>query len=137
MRYSYACILLFTPTLVGCHSMTSRADPNWEADLKRADAVVVRNLTAEQRLTDPDVIDRLARIYRGAKWEPYWHTLPGNLGDRTIDVFLGEAKLRHLSYTGVLWENERYDSNRTASLTDSDREWLESLFDSIANEGAR
>ena len=117
-------------TLVGCRSLSSRANPEWIADLDRTDTIVLQADDATMSITDDATIRRLADIYANAKWEPYWHTLPGNW-DRSIDLFADGDKLQHFSYTGVLWENERYDSNRTAKLADADREWIERLFAGI------
>ena len=118
----------------GCQSLPSsgRADQNWLHDIENADSIVLRYDKSEQEFSDRDTIKRLAEIYANSKWETYWHTLPGNLGERTIDIYSDGTKLRHMSFTGVLWENERYDSNRTASLTQTDRDWIESLFNGVS-----
>ncbi len=114
--------------LVGCRSVSSRDSSEWIADLSRTDTIVIRVDEATLSITDNATVGRFAEIYANAKWEPYWHTLPANLGDRSIDLFAKGNKLQRFSYTGVLWENERYDSNRTAILATTDREWIEALF---------
>ncbi len=118
----------------GCQSLPSsgHADQNWLHDIENADSIVLRYDKSEQEFSDRDTIKRLAEIYANSKWETYWHTLPGNLGERTIDIYSDGTNLRHMSFTGVLWENERYDSNRTASLTQTDRDWIESLFNGVS-----
>jgi hypothetical protein len=129
--------LLLVATLLmvvaGCRAMSGSANPdqNWLRDLERADSIILRTGEYETRLSDHETIARLANIYANANWKKYWHTLPSNLGDRTIGVYMGDVKLRHLSYTGVLWESKRYDSNRTASLSQADCEWIELLFDTV------
>ena len=60
--------------------------------------------------------------------ETVLNTLPGNLGDRTIDLQDSDTTLRHFNYTGSLWETESYTENRTAESSDSDAQWIESLF---------
>ncbi|MDB4386561.1 hypothetical protein N9Z47_04265 [bacterium] len=117
-------------SLASCRAMQSNAaNPEWVADLARTDSMIVRSGDSTARITDTAQIQRFRELYTNAKWKRYLYTLPGNLNDRTIDVYQGDNELRHFSYVGVLWENERYDSNRTATLSDNDRLWLESLFD--------
>ena len=123
--------------LVGCRSISSRASSEWIADLSRTDTIVIRVDDATLSITDNATVRRFAEIYTNAKWEPYWHTLPGSLGDRSIDLFAEGEKLQHFSYTGVLWEIERYDSNRTATLAATDREWIEALFARIPTANSR
>ena len=118
-------------TTLGCHSFSGRPDAAWSADFARADAIEVRTKTATMRITDADAIDRLATIHSNATWSTYWHTLPGDFGDRSIYLYSDGEELRHLTYTRVLWESNAYDDNRTAKLRATDREWLDSLFDSI------
>ena len=127
LRPASLVVMLFT----GCQSLPSsgRADRTWLRDLQNADLIVVRCNESEQALVDPVAIKRLAEIYADGKWEPYRTTLPAHFDERSIDIYSGDVKLRHMSYTGVLWENERYDSNRTASLNSEDRDWVESLFE--------
>jgi hypothetical protein len=134
IRYFATTIVFLCGACIGCQS--HRANPKWVADLNRTDKIVVRADEATMTITDPEAIDRFATIYTSAKWKPYWHTLPGNLGDRSFDMYADSNKLRHFSYTGVLWENERYDSNRTAVLSDEDQEWIESLFDDVASSAS-
>lgn len=131
IRYRMPTLLIGCLTLIGCSSMSSQANQDWIADLNRTDTIVMHSNDATMSVTDDETIRRLTDIYSNAKWEPYWHTLPGNLGDRSIDLLADGERLRHFAYTGVLWENERYDSNRTATLLDADREWIEMLFDQI------
>ncbi|WP_417393681.1 hypothetical protein [Gimesia sp.] len=68
-----------------------------------------------------------------------WHTLPGNLGMRTISLCAGENKLRTFDYLGkTLWESENYNQNRTTQLSAKDSQWLDSIFASIPqSEGER
>ena len=113
---------------------STTADKAWLVDLQRADSIVLRQNGIEKELSDEETTSRLAKIYADADWKTYWHTLPGNIGDRTIDVYLDGEKLRHLSYTGVLWENVQYDSNRTATLSKDDQQWLEFLFEATSSE---
>ena len=101
-------------------------------DLSRADAIVLNQNGRELKFVDLETISRLTDVYAKSKWETYWHTLPSNLGERTIDVYLNGTKIRRMSYTGVLWELNQEDSDRTTPLTDADRIWLESLFQSIS-----
>lgn len=128
--------------IVGCKSMrlSPTADQNWLRDLERADSIVLRQNGFEQKLADRITIARLANIYANAKWEVYWHTIPGNFGDQTIDIYSNGTRLRRMSYTGVLWEIQRQESHRTASLSDEDCKWIESLFSFVQNgesEGVR
>lgn len=128
MRFA---ILLTIPLLMaapGCQFATRAPSPQWVADFRNTDAIVIRRNNSQNTISDVETITRLRRIYESAKWKPYWHTLPGNLGDRTIDLHRGDTKLRRFSYTGLLWETDSYTDNRTAELSESDAQWIESLF---------
>jgi hypothetical protein len=129
--------LLIIPFLVAAPScqLSSRApDPQWVADFQKTDSIVIRVHGRQHLVSDAQTISRLRSIYENAKWKPYRHTLPGNLGDRTIYLQDGDTRLRHFSYTGSLWETESYTENRTAELSDGDRQWIESLFALVLNE---
>ena len=120
--------------VAGCRSvrLSPTADQNWLRDLNRADSIVLGRQNVEHKISDREAITRLARIYSTAEWKTYLHTLPGNLDDRTIDICLNGSKLRHMSYTGILWEIQNYESNRVASISIEDCEWIESLFDFLS-----
>ena len=122
----------------GCKAIPSSgyAKQDWTRDLENADSIMVRSNNVELRIEEGDTIQRLASIYAKSKWKPYRVTLPGDLGDQTIIFYAGNEKLRHMSYTGSLWENERYDANRTATLSETDRKWIESLFDKVTKTTA-
>jgi hypothetical protein len=129
-------IILFVAMLAiccGCRSIpiSPNADNAWEHDLSRADSIVLDYNGSQRMIVDRETISRLANIYSNSKWETYWHTLPSNLGERTIDVQFNGTQIRRMAYTGVLWEFNNEKSDRTTPLNDSDRAWLESLFDSI------
>ena len=119
----------------GCRSIpiSPNADNTWARDLNSADAIVLNQNGQQLTFVDRETISRLADVYAKSKWEVYWHTLPSNLGERTIDVYLNGSKIRRMSYTGVLWEHNQEYSDRTTPLSDADRVWLESLFNSISN----
>lgn len=126
---------LFTLCLLigshGCGAVSKRPDPEWAKDFDKVDMIVLhRKGEAPISINDPVTIDRLRVIYNDSKWAPYWHTLPGNLGDQTIEIYDGNTKLRTFSYTGELWESESYTKNRTTELSDVDRQWIDSLFES-------
>ena len=130
-------ILLIVPLLVavpGCLLSSRAPNPQWVADFQKADSILIRSHDNQHVIADSETISRLRSIYENAKWKPYWHTLPNNLGDRTIDVYNGGNKLRHFSYTGSLWETASYTENRTAELSDSDAQWIESLFAHVPND---
>ena len=126
-------IVLLLTIFVGCRSLpiSPNADRNWVNDFQIADKLVITSHGVNQEITDPTVLKRLAGIYSNAKFETYRHTLPATLGRQTIEIYSGDTKLRKMSYTGVLWEHSKELADRTAKLTDQDRQWLESLFDSI------
>jgi hypothetical protein len=126
-------LILTLAILGGCRSLpiSPNADNTWVRDLNRADAIVLDQKGSQRTFVDPETISRLADVYAKSKWETYWHTLPSNLGERTIDIYLNGSKIRRMSYTGVLWEHNQEDSDRTTPLDEADRAWLESLFDSI------
>ena len=126
-------IVLLLTIFVGCRSLpiSPNADRNWVNDFKLADKLVITSHGVNQEITDPTVLKRLAGIYSNAKFETYRHTLPATLGRQTIEIYSGDTKLRKMSYTGELWEHSQELADRTAKLTDQDRQWLESLFDSI------
>jgi len=116
---------------LGCGSISTRPDPKWVKDLDNADTIVLRRKDAAPiRITNPETINHLRSIYTDSKWAPYWHTLPGDLDERTIEIYDGDTKLRAFSYTGTLWESESYTENRTTELSDVDRQWIDSLFES-------
>ena len=119
--------------MCGCRSIpvSPNADRTWVRDLNSADQIILHRNETQQTIVDRETIKRIANIYTKSKWETYWHTLPSNLGERTIDVYSGGSKIRRMGYTGVLWEFNTNDSDRTTPLNDVDRGWLESLFDSI------
>ena len=126
-------IVLALIIFAGCRSLpiSPNADRNWVNDFQLADKLVITSHGVNQEITDPTVLKRLAGIYSNAKFETYWHTLTATLGRQTIEIYSGDTKLRKMSYTGVLWEHSKELADRTAKLTDQDRQWLESLFDSI------
>lgn len=128
MRIARLILVASGLAFTGCRLASNAPNPQWLTDFQKTDAVLVRKTKQELTITDSDTISRLQNIYASAKWAPYWHTLPGNLDDRTIDLLDGENKLRHFSYTGVLWETESYTENRTAELSEADRRWIESIF---------
>lgn len=113
---------------VGCLLPSSAPKRNWVADFQKTDTILIRTHNEQYQIADAKTISRLRSIYENAKWKPYWHTLPASLTDRTIELLDGDTKLRHFSYTGSLWETESYTENRTAELSHSDAQWLESLF---------
>ena len=127
-------IVLLLTIFVGCRSLpiSPNADRNWVNDFQLADKLVITSHGVNQEITDPTVLKRLAGIYSNAKFETYRHTLPATLGRQTIEIYSGDTKLRKMSYTGELWEHSQKLADRTAKLTDQNREWLESLFDSIS-----
>lgn len=130
-------ILLFVPLLAavpGCLLSSRAPNPQWVADFQKTDSILLRSHDNQHVIADWETISRLRSIYENAKWKPYWHTLPGDLGHRTIDLYDGDNKLRHFSYTGSLWETESYTENRTAELSDSDAQWIESLFARVSND---
>ena len=120
---------------VGCRSLpiSPNADRTWMHDLQRADSIVLklRGNGAERTLTDQTSLSRFSDLYSAAKFETYWHTLPGNLGERTIGIYANGEKLREMSYTGVLWERSDELDDRTARLSDADSDWLEGLFEAM------
>ena len=127
-------IVLLLTIFVGCRSLpiSPNADRNWVNDFQIADKMIIASHGVNLEITDPTVLKRLAGIYSNAKFETYRHTLPATLGRQTIEIYSGDTKLRKMSYTGELWEHSQELADRTAKLTDQNREWLESLFDSIS-----
>lgn len=119
--------------LAGCRIASNAPHPQWLADFQRADSVRVQKNDTHVTLTDSQTIERLRTIYATAKWKRYWHTLPGDLGEQTIELLDGETVLRRFSYAGDLWETASYTENRTTELTATDRQWIESLFDIVPN----
>ena len=116
---------------LGCGSISKRPDPAWVKSFDSADMIVLRQIgAAPVNITDPRTINRLRDICTDSTWAPYWHTLPGNLGSQAIEIYEGEAKLRAFSCTGALWESQSYTRNRTTELSDVDRQWIDSLFES-------
>ncbi|MFO0911423.1 MAG: hypothetical protein U0795_00580 [Pirellulales bacterium] len=126
-------LLSVTIMVAGCRLWSNAPNPQWLTDFQRTDAILVTKKNAQVTISDPQVIDRLRNIYANAKWKPYWHTLPGYIGDQTISLFDGETKLRHFDYDGGLWETESYNENRTAQLADADRQFIESLFNEVSD----
>ena len=132
-----ACILM-TSLLVsaGCRLGSNAPNPQWLADFQKTDAILIQYNNQELTVSDTETINRLQNIYTNAKWKPYWHTLPANLNERTIELREGQTKLRNFSYTGSLWESESYTKNRTAELSDTDKNWIESLFAKVPKDVA-
>lgn len=127
-RFLTLCLMVGS---LGCGAISKRPDPEWVADFDIADTLVLRRKdTAPIKITESATIKRFRSIYQESKWTPYWHTLPGNLGDRTIEIYDGDVRLRTFSYDGTLWESDSYTENRTAELDDDDRQWISSLFES-------
>lgn len=126
-------LMLVTVTIVtaGCRLASNAPNPKWLTDFQRTNAILVAKKNDQLTISDPQAINRLRDIYANAKWKVYWHTLPGNLGEQTIALLDGENKLRHFDYTGALWESESYTENRTAELSEADRQFIESLFTKI------
>lgn len=126
-----ATLLTALVAVTGCRIASHAPNPQWLADFEKADAIMIEKHNQQVVVSDAEKINRLKDIYASAKWKPYWHTLPGHLNDRTIDLLDGEHRLRHFSYTGTLWETESYTENRTAKLSETDRQWIESLFSEV------
>ena len=118
-------------SFLGCEATPKQPDPEWIKDFDNADTVVLRRKNAAPvTITDSATVNRLQSIYTDSKWVPYWHTLPGHLRERTIEIYNGDTKLRTFPYTGTLWESKSYTENRTAELSDADQQWIDSLFES-------
>ncbi|MEL6110595.1 MAG: hypothetical protein AAFU85_31705 [Planctomycetota bacterium] len=113
---------------VGCRLSSNVPRSTWQADFQKADSLLIRVGDRETVMTERAKIDRLNDIYVNARWKPYRHTLPGNLGEKVIVLRNGDDELRRFSYTGGLWETESYTRNRTARLSDEDAKWVKSLF---------
>ncbi len=126
-----ATLLTALVAVTGCRMASNAPNPQWLVDFGKADAILIRQSKQQIAVADAETINRLQGIYANAKWKPYWHTLPGHLDDRTIDLLDGENRLRHFSYTGKLWETKSYTENRTAELSETDRQWIESLFSAV------
>ena len=128
-----AALLTLLTFMPGCRSSHHVPDPKRIADFGRTTALTVRVRDNTIELTDSSTIQRMLDIYRDAKWQRYWHTLPANKDDRSIVLHDGDTELCTFGYNGVLWESSSYDDNRTAELTDADRDWVESLFAQISD----
>ena len=126
-----ATLLIAHIAVTGCRMASHEPKPQWLADFGSADAISIRKQQQQRVVSDAETIARLKDIYANVEWKPYWHTLPGNLNERTIDLLDGENRLRQFSYTGALWETESYTENRTAELSETDRQWIESLFSAV------
>ena len=137
MKVARLLIILLPFAAHGCQLSSHAPNPQWVADFQKANSILIRNHDNPYAISDAETINRLRSIYENAKWKPYWHTLPGNLDDRTIDLHDGDTKLRHFSYTGSLWETESYTENRTAELADTDARWIESLFARVPDHESR
>lgn len=134
MRLARLLIITLLIAAPGCLHSSRAPHPQWVADFQKADSIIIRIHNNQHQISDAETISRLRSIYETAKWKTYWHTLPGNIGDRTIYLQDGDTRLRHFSYTGSLWETESYTENRTTELSDRDRQWIESLFALVPNE---
>ncbi len=133
MRLATLLVISLLAAATGCRLSSRAPKPNWVADFKKADSILIRSHDNQYVISDAETISRLRNIYENARWKPYWHTLPGNLDDQRIDLQYGDTRLRHFSYAGSLWETESYTENRTAELSDSDAQWIESLFAHVPN----
>ena len=122
-------ILILAP--IGCRSLpiSPNADRDWIHDFQRADKIVILHNRTERTINDPAIIERLTEIYTRSKFETYWHTVPNNLGKKSIEIFANDNLLRKISYTGDLWEHSPDKPDRTAKLKNDDRKWIESLFE--------
>ncbi len=134
-------LMLVTVTLLtaGCRFASNAPNPKWLSDFQRTNAILVTKNKSKDQLTisDTQAINRLRDIYANAKWQVYWHTLPGNLGERSITLLDGETEVRNFNYTGVLWESDSYTENRTAELSMADKQFIESLFDKVPDDSSR
>ncbi|WP_145055871.1 hypothetical protein [Lignipirellula cremea] len=132
MRNVLLAVFLCGAAVLGCQTFSGRANPAWVADLEQADSLNLRTGEFSRKITEPKAIKRFREIYTKATWKPYVATLPFDLNKHTIEIYQKRTRLRLLAFTGDLWELEE-DPNkestvRTAELSDSDREWLETLF---------
>ncbi len=131
-------LMLVTVTLLtaGCQLASNAPNPKWLSDFQRTNAILVTKNKNKDQLTisDTQAINRLRDIYANAKWQVYWHTLPGNLGERSITLLDGETEVRNFNYTGVLWESDSYTENRTAELSVADKQFIESLFAKVPDD---
>ncbi|KAA1257299.1 hypothetical protein LF1_54480 [Rubripirellula obstinata] len=132
-RISLLWISLLVALLPCCRSSLGRPDADWISDFDRTTTLTLESGDVTLELSDPSTIDRLSSIYANVSWQRYWHTLPGDVGDRSIRLTSGGDTLRTLCYTGILWESDAYDDVRTAELSDGDRDWVDSLFSRIDN----
>ncbi len=136
MRLGRLLMITFLVAAQGCLLSSRSPNPQWLADFQKTDSILIHSHGKKHRISDAETINRLRSIYENAKWKTYRTTLPGNIGDRTIGLQVGDTRLRHFSYTGLLWETGSYTEIRTAELSDHEMQWIESLFDLIPNEGA-
>ncbi|WP_144055133.1 hypothetical protein [Rhodopirellula baltica] len=109
--------------VAGCASPHIRTDRRIRSAFDSIDELQV----GEHRITDPEIIDRLAAIHAKSKWDPVPITLPvGLIAIHGIDD--GERRFK-LIYSGWLWETD--DSGqitRRGTLTEADRDWMEQQF---------
>ena len=116
----------------GCHLPSHAPDPNWIADLQRADRMRLESKDGSLEISDPQAVDRMRKIYAQSEWEPYWDTLMVDPENRSVTLYDGATKLRSFGYAGGLSEAGSYTDVRTAALSEVDREWFDSLFATIS-----
>lgn len=134
MKVVVPVLIAVSVAVVGC-GLSSRAPKSqWLSDFQKADSILIQSNGHQRTVTDPQVVRRLHGIYADSNWMPYQYTLPGDIGDRTIELRLANTTLRRFSYTGSLWETESYTGNRTAELPDGDTQWIESLFEHVTEQ---
>lgn len=129
MRLEYLIMVLLLPFTNGCQLPSRAPSPQWTTDFQSTDSLVIRSQKGQYTISDAETLDRLREIYTNANWNRYRHTLPADLGVRTITLQDGGTKLLQFNFTGTLWVTESYSENWTAELSDSDAEWLTALFD--------
>ena len=115
-------------TALGCRSMSSRPDPDWNADFDRAKVLSIGSVDGVLDVSDPGTIEQLSRIYTDAKWVYSWNTYATYPDDTLVLLSADGAALRTFHYNGSLWELDDRNGVRIAELSETDRSWIELLF---------
>ena len=122
--------LIVCVAISGCSLAPHQTRPEVETAFHASDEIVVENKTGRIAISDAKQIARLQKILDHRWWKPYIGTLPAGLHDSKVSIYgNGEELLSLAYYAGELWDVISYEEVSSASLSNEDQAWIDTLFE--------